>query len=225
MSEPLATILYYSANIEDPKFEQKVIDNIKKVNPGLPIISVTQKPIDLGKNICVGDVGWSYHNAWRQVLIGCKEVKTPYVIMAESDFLYPETGYFDFKPTDKNTIYTHTNVWMLFLKNERPLYYKKKQTHGSLIYPTWLAIEYFETNLKGTPMWKELPFNSPNKKKETKVHREEYGFTEFTSVNPLIAVITRANGRKWSPRDKSVRPRTTLPYWGKRDDLKEWLKR
>ena len=46
-------IIYYTSSREDPKFEKMVQDNILSVTD-LPIISVSQKPIDFGKNICVG---------------------------------------------------------------------------------------------------------------------------------------------------------------------------
>lgn len=64
------SIVYYTSNHEKPEFEQKIIDDLLSKRGDLPIISVTQKPMDLGTNICVGDVGLSYLNARRQMLIG-----------------------------------------------------------------------------------------------------------------------------------------------------------
>ena len=177
--------------------------------------------MDFGDNICVGDVGWGYNNAWRQVLIGCKKATTPYVFMVESDCLYPK-GYFDFVPTDLTTIYTYTNVWIMRLKNENDAFYQKEQTHGSLLYPRELAIEFFEKLLEGLPMWKAARFGSSPKGKPA-VRREDYGFTEFTSEFPVINIITRANGRKGTATIKTVKPRSELPYRGDRDELKEWL--
>ena len=60
------TIIYYTANREKESFENKVRENILKVKGDLPVISVSQKPIDFGKNICVGDIGQNYLNAFRQ---------------------------------------------------------------------------------------------------------------------------------------------------------------
>jgi len=57
------TIIYYTANREDERFEQVIRENILRVSEGLPIISVSQKPIDFGQNICVGNVGVSNQNA------------------------------------------------------------------------------------------------------------------------------------------------------------------
>ena len=50
-----ATIIYCSSNKELPEFEAKIVANLLKNCGDLPIISVTQKPMDLGRNICVGD--------------------------------------------------------------------------------------------------------------------------------------------------------------------------
>ena len=91
------SIIYCSSNREHPKFEQRIKDNILKVRGNLPIISVTQKPINFGKNICVGNVGVSGFNFFRQSLIACEEAKTKFVISAEADCLYPP-GYFQFIP-------------------------------------------------------------------------------------------------------------------------------
>ena len=54
------TIIYYTSNREDERFESRVRANLLKVCGNLPIISVSQKPIyGFGFNIPVGDVGVS----------------------------------------------------------------------------------------------------------------------------------------------------------------------
>ena len=95
------TIIYYTSNREDEAFEKKIKDKLLAVCGDIPIISVSQKPIDLGKNICVGDVGACDHNLFRQIQIGCEEAKTPYVISCEADCLYPPS-YFTFTPANEN---------------------------------------------------------------------------------------------------------------------------
>ena len=45
--------------------------NSKESAGDTPIISVSQKPMDLGNNICVGDVERSSQNGYMQLLIGC----------------------------------------------------------------------------------------------------------------------------------------------------------
>ena len=82
----LATIIYYTSNREKESFENVIIDELKKVAKevgDIPIVSVSQKPIDLGKNICIGDVGANDINLMKQILLGCEAATTPYVFMAE----------------------------------------------------------------------------------------------------------------------------------------------
>jgi hypothetical protein len=109
----MITVVYYTSNRESEVFENKIKDRILKAIGGLPLISVSQKPIDFGHNICVGDIGTSDENVLKQLLIGCEEAGTPFVATAEADCLYPPTGYFDFKPDDINTVYRHINLWVL----------------------------------------------------------------------------------------------------------------
>ncbi len=62
------TIIYCTSNQEDPVFEKKIQDNILKA--GLPIISVSHKPIDFGDNICIGEQEVSYRTLFKQLYIG-----------------------------------------------------------------------------------------------------------------------------------------------------------
>jgi hypothetical protein len=50
IKKEMVTILYYTSNREDESFEKKIQENILK-QTDLPIISVSQKPINFGKNI------------------------------------------------------------------------------------------------------------------------------------------------------------------------------
>jgi len=85
------TIIYYTSNYLDDKNPEFLVNTKKqllKAADGLPIISVSHKPIELGTNICVGDIGRHHLNIYKQILIGCKAATTKYVAMAEDDILY-----------------------------------------------------------------------------------------------------------------------------------------
>jgi len=104
------TILYYTANTIPEATRQKVSSYLLKVTKNqYPIISVSQKPINFGKNICVGEIGRSKYNCYKQILIGVQKVKTKYVACAEDDTLY-SAEHFLFRP--KAGVFTYdTNVW------------------------------------------------------------------------------------------------------------------
>ena len=59
------TMIYYTANTEDPALENNVRNFLVKQANGIPIVSVSQKPIDFGTNICVGEVGFNHYNGKR----------------------------------------------------------------------------------------------------------------------------------------------------------------
>lgn len=116
------TIIYYTANQEDPVFEQKVIDHLLENAGDIPIVSVSRKPMDLGHNICVGEVPISYTSEWKQLLLGLKAAETKYCIAAESDCLYPP-GYFHSAPVEDRMIFNYTNIWIVWKRH--PYFYEK----------------------------------------------------------------------------------------------------
>lgn len=124
------TAIYYTSNREDEKFENKIKQKLSEIAGFLPIISVSQKPIDFGKNICVGDVGLSDQNARRQFQIGAIEAKTKYVCAAESDFLYPPE-YFQFKPECDDVIYRAKNIYVLW--HHKAKFRAKERSEGAIV--------------------------------------------------------------------------------------------
>lgn len=110
MASKEVTILYYSDNKIDPDIQSLVLNNLRSMQN--PIVSVTQKPIDLGKNICVGDIGSSWLNLYRQLKTAAEAATTKYVATAEHDCLYTQEHY-DWTPPRDDTFYYNENVWFL----------------------------------------------------------------------------------------------------------------
>lgn len=213
----LTTVLYYTANREQPEFEEKIIANLLKQCGNLPIISVSQKPISLGKNICVGDVGFAAYNEWRQIQIGAQLTKTPYIAFAESDFLYPRE-YFNFVPPKKG-LYRYDNIRIVW-KDARIAgsYRKKVYSEGAQIADRDLVIGVCERYFHGKPMWikkndtnavygeiEDIPFEFFSGKIACVSFKIEYGLDKYTGV-----LNARGQGNY----------KNTLPYWGHVDDLR-----
>jgi hypothetical protein len=197
-----STIIYYSSSKEG--FEGKIRENILKVKGNVPLISVTQKPIDFGENICVGDVGQTYLNAFRQLLIGCEKATTEFIFTAEADCLYPE-GYFDFNPTDPNAIYSYDNTWILYKGH----FYKKDQTHGSLVYGREWLINFLKECLKDCPKWSREKVYFP-------FYKPDQVFQSFTG-KPVINIRTgNGTNKKIMPTKDPV---DSLDYWGEAKEL------
>lgn len=207
------TIIYYSGNTEKESFEQKVRDNILRVKGALPLISVSQKPLDFGKNICVGDVGKSYLNAFRQCLIGCETATTPFVVLTESDCLYPDTGYFDFEPTDLETIYSYDEVYMMWNRENRTRFYKHGTTCGSIIVGREFYASLIREGLKDKPMWGIMKAGANLTDPKIKYHY-------FHGKDPIVNIKTREGVSFGTTLLKGAKPQESLPYWGSVAELK-----
>lgn len=148
------TVIYYTSNREKPKFESRIIRSLKHSCRGLPIISVSQKPIDLGTNICVGDVGISEINCRRQFLIGAMAAKTKYVCPAEADFLYPKE-YFKFKPKSDKVVYLAEPLYVFVVQRGRAkmFYPKWRGCEGAMIVGRDYIIEKVKLMLRGKDKW------------------------------------------------------------------------
>lgn len=211
------TIIYYTSNKETPEFEQRIIDSLLKVCGDLPIISVSQKPMDLGKNICVGDVGASGFNMFRQVLIGAKEVTTKFIITAEADCLYPP-GYFTFVPKRDDVCYRNSNTYLLGLRRD---YFFKKLEGGtwSQVIGRDFYIRRLEYLFEDAPEWSVDEKNFPKERgKGEDIFPADY-IERFKTEYPCISIKSGKGMRHYSNSERV--PIYELPYWG---DSKEFRK-
>ena len=104
------TLLYYTSNVLFDRCAVNVRKHLLKlVKNRYPIISVSQEPVEMGQNICVGKIGRTYYNCYKQILIGAKEVKTKYVACVEDDTLY-SLEHFSYRPSGDNFSY-NGNMW------------------------------------------------------------------------------------------------------------------
>ena len=212
-----ATIIYCSSNREDERFEQRIRDNIIKNCGGLPIISVTQKPIDFGLNICVGDdIGVSGFNFFRQTLIACQAATTKYVISAEADTVYPP-DYFEFRPERDDVCYRNSNLYVM--GDHRDYWYRKSEgaTHSQVINREFY-IKTLENLFEGAPKWSKEEKNFPKErhKKADVFDKIEYWHSE----NPVFQIKTHRSMRYHTNSERV--PIYTLPYWGPGKPIRDY---
>ena len=153
-----ATIIFVSSNREEPEFEAEIIKTLKKNSGGLPIIAVTQKPVDIEQNLVVGDVGASGFNFCRQVQLGVLAAKTRFVISAESDCIYPK-DYFEFRPQFDDICYRNTNIYVQ--KYRKHYACKKTRSTFSQVVGREFYLERFDLLFKGQPEWSTEMKNFP----------------------------------------------------------------
>lgn len=200
------TIIYCTSNRENEDFENKIKEDLLEKSKDIPIISVSQKPINLGKNICVGNVGASGFNFLRQVLIGCEAANTQFIISAEADCLY-SPDYFDFMPIKDNVCYRNNNTYLMGYRRN---YFYKKNEGG-----TWCQVVNREFYIK---QLKELLDKQPEWSTEMKNFPKEIGkklfdsFEIFTTKYPCISIKTGKGMRKYSHSERI--PINSLFYWG-----------
>ena len=210
------TIIYYTSNREIESFENKIIESLIENSKGLPIVSVSQKPMNLGNNICVGNVGVSEINSRRQLLIGAKEAKTKFICSAESDFLYPES-FFKFEPLEDNIIYLPVPVFILFAQKRKKTIYSPKRvsSEGCLIVGREYIISILEKMLEGQVMWKEK--GSDNR---LIPHLLKVGKTKTFKLDiPVVTFKTDRNMHRRTPHEyKKITE--SIHYWGNAHDLR-----
>lgn len=128
-NQDLTAIYYTSNHLEEtnPYFLNNTKKQLAKAAGHLPLVIVSQKEENIEDwkalgftdvtNICVGDMGRSHLNIYRQILIGCKAAKTTFVVMVEDDILYsPEHFQFTdyIKDPQKDVFYYDMNKLSLF---------------------------------------------------------------------------------------------------------------
>ena len=206
------TIIYYTSNKEKPEFERKVRQNILRNCGGLPIISVSQKPIDFGHNICVGDVGASGFNVCRQIQTACKAAKTKFIINTEADCLYPP-DYFTFEPERDDICYRNNNIYLAPYKKN--FYLKKSHSLFSQVIGREFFIDRLNYLFKNQPQWNTEMKNFPKEIGEKLFNKFEYYKTE----NPCVSFKTGYGMRKYSASGKT--PVYEIPYWGNIKNLRK----
>ncbi len=214
MESNSATVLYYSSNRENQEFETRVVMRLIQNCGKLPIISVTQAPMPLGTNICVGDVGCSGFNMVRQILLGCQAARTRFIISAEADCLYPP-DYFWFRPGRDDACYRNDNTYLMGYRRD---YFWRKNEGG-----TWAQvinrefyIERLQFLLDGEPKWDVGKKNFP-KEKGLKFFD---GYERFTTELPCVSIKSGNGMRNYSHSERI--PVHDLPYWGSGKELRAY---
>lgn len=219
MLENELTIIYYTANTVPIRFAEKVRRQISTVGQRVPIISVSHKPLNFGRNICVGNIGRSHLNIYRQALLGAKAAETRYIALAEDDILYSPDHFNCHKPTPGCFAY-NMNVWSLYTWTKPPIFsYKDRINLSGLICERNLFIEAMEERFTKWPDDSVTPIRNwaePGKY-EKNLSVTARSIEEFYSEVPNIAFShpTALSFDNLGVRKKLGNLRvTTVPYWG-----------
>ena len=217
------TVIYYTANVlREPAFT-----NIQKILleaiGDTPLISISQKPINLGQNICVGAIGQSYLNIYKQMLIGAKAAKTKYIALAEDDALYSKEHFTSYIPKDDEFAYDMAR-WTLYTWHPDVYSIKFRINNSTLICTRDLLIEALEERFAKYPDESAIPLHYWG---EFGKYERHLGVTvrkqvEYSSKVPSVVLSHEdAVGFGFLGKRKALGPLQAydIPVWGKASDL------
>jgi hypothetical protein len=208
------TAVYYTSNAEDPLFEQRIGEALVEAAGDTPIISVSQNPMDLGHNICVGHKGISSQNAYMQLLTGLKAATTKWACTALADCAYPPE-YFQFLPLRDDTFYLAAPLWVFFAQKgkHRKFVKKPKGVEVAMVCDRHLLMDRIRTILEPIGgSWG--PHNSGDKHLwPYLIHHPSVRRERFRLDKPCIMVKTDNQMHRNTPCRMSSRTEE-IPYWG-----------
>ena len=223
------TAIFYTSNTMPQEFADNVQAVLVESLGDVPVVSVSQKPMDFGTNVCVGDIGISAHNIYRQLLTGAKAAKTKYVVAVEDDVLY-HPDHFKVRP-EQDDIFTYDlNKMGVYTWSKKPSYsYKGRACLNQLICSRELLIEVLEERFaskKAMSAKCSHRFGEPGrydreigckKQKLQVVRNEDTGMSVVFSHSWAIGF-----GYLGRRKRIGINPQTYLEPWG---DVTELLKR
>jgi len=224
--KPSKGVVYYTDNRCEERIAQVVRNQIKKCCYGIEIISVSQFPLDFGRNIVVP---WerSVLTMFKQILAGLEASTANVVFLTEHDVIY-HPSHFEFCPPKKDVYYYNENNWALDEKTGQALFYKPRQQVSGLCAYKNLLIDHYRARVErveregftrkmGYEPGKPLPRGIDNFK------REGY-FSEYPNIDiKREGCLTpgRFKLRQYRCRNKikdSWILADEIPSWGKTKD-------
>lgn len=205
-------IIYISSNREKPEFGNKIIQDILSKKRDLPVFSVTQKPMDLGINQCIGDVGTSGFNFCRQLQMVIELAKVDYVISCEADCLY-SPDYYTFVPPKLDAVYRNTNNYVMPIRQK--FFYRKNSQTAFQIAGRDFLLNRLNYLLKDQPQWNTEMKNFPKEIRKPFLE----GWETFKTKYACFTMKTGDAMRHYSSSD-NVKV-YSLPYWGSAEEIRK----
>lgn len=213
MADSDKVIVYTTDNSLEEGLAQRCREVLVQAAGGRRIVSVSQKPLDFGENICVGEIGRSWTNLYAQLSAGLEAVTTPWVCVVEHDCMYtPE--HFAWTPPRDDTLYYNTNLWFVQWGWRRPeLRGMYSRTHdravlSALVGNRTVVQDYVQDQLSRCLDGKEMLGD------RARGYKSEVFETELPNLDIR-------HGTNWSGWRRAHNRCWELPYWGKFADVME----
>lgn len=215
------TIIMLTANRVPEAWARFHKENLLEAAGNAPIITISQKPLDWGKNI-LQEAEYGISNIYTQLLKGAKLATTQYIGVAEDDVLYPKE-HFEHRP-ELDTFAYNMNRFNLFTWG-RPTYsWKNRMGNFTLIAPRKLAIEALEERFRkypsGTPesITGELGRNNVEDKLGV-TRRKSAWFSTETSLVHIDHEFGVDRLARTHRKGMGILRSYDIPHWGKAEDI------
>lgn len=220
------TACYYTANAIPESFAETTRSTLLKALDGIPLITVSKKPIDFGQNIVVDTVR-SHASIYRDALTAVRAAQTKYVALCEDDVLYSPEHFKRRSSTGKFAY--NLGAWSVFTWGDNPMFTHKgivRKNLNSLICERDLFIEAMEERFAKFPSDGQIDVNTwaePGKyERHIGVTVRE---TEEFYTNPPNIVFTHQSElsfRRMGTQKRLGEFRAyEIPYWGTAKQIRE----
>jgi hypothetical protein len=109
----MRTIIYLTDNSLDERIAELCRCKLADAAGSIPIVSVSQKPVTLGYNVCVGEIGRCWLSLYKQLLAGCEAaIGAEWVAVAEHDCLYT-SEHLSYTPASRDVFWYNDNRWLV----------------------------------------------------------------------------------------------------------------
>lgn len=189
-------IIYYTDNrLGEPIFSvvQRLI-----LASGLPIVSVSLKPIDFGKNIVL-NLSPGFVTMTKQIATALDASQSDCVFFCEHDVLYP-MSHFDFTPPKDDIFYYNANVWRWKYPDNLAITYDRLISLSSLCVNREFALNHYKVRLakieemnwdsdkRREPAWARIWGYEPGTKKIKRGGFSDDDFETWKSKEPIIDI-------------------------------------
>ena len=217
-------IIYYTNNRAQERIANAVRLNLKRHCDNIPIVSVSQYPLDFGYNI-VAPLKSSILSMFKQNLIGLENSIADIIFFAEHDVLY-HPSHFEFVPPREDCYYFNTNVWAVDDESGQCLYYDGMKMVSGLVAYKEILLEHYRKKIELVELngFSHRKIGFEPGRKPSKGRFDDYDWEIFRSERPNIDIkgvhnITRKRFKLEDYRSRRhLKASWTLsdevPYWG-----------
>lgn len=215
-----AGIVYYTDNRLDEKMLKKCQDQIAR--SGLPIVSVSLKPVDFGENIVLS-LKRSPMTMVKQILAGLEKIQTDVVFFCEHDVLY-HPSHFSFRPPRKDIYYYNMNTWQLRASDGHAVYYDCKKL-SQLCADRQFLVEHYRKRLaimEKNGFDRKMGFEPGTHNRPQRV--DDFKSDEWRSEFPNVDIKHGRNLTQARWNQSEFRSQKSCKNWKESDEIPGWGK-